>query len=115
MVRALFGGLAALQTFFFLAKRDRFAVLFWWTGESWLYNLLLWIKDLALAAAAGFLAARLLALVTNAVAREESEPPAAPRPLAEAAWALPVLVIGVVLRWAFRSWNPPGLWVDVVY
>ena len=115
MVRVLFGGFTAVQTFFWLARVDRFEILFWWTGEMWLYVLLLWIKDLALAAAAGFLAARLLALVTNAVAREESEPPAAPRPLAEAAWALPVLVLGVALRWSFRSSNPPGLWVDTVY
>lgn len=115
MVRALFGGLAALQTFFFLAKRDRFAVLFWWTGESWLYILLLWLKDLALAAAAGFLAASLLALVTDAAAREERDPPAPLRPIVEAACVVPVLALGIVLRWIFLAWNPPGLWVDVVY
>lgn len=115
MVRTLFGGFAALQTFFWLARRDRFEVLFWWTGEMWLYVLLLWIKDFAFAAAAGFLAARLLALVTKAAEREESEPPKTLRPLAEAAWVLPVLAVGVALRWAFRAWNPPGLWVDVVY
>lgn len=115
MVRVLFGGFTAVQTFFWLARVDRFEVLFWWTGEMWLYVLLLWIKDLALAAAAGFLAARLLALVTNSVARQEAEPSAAPRPLAEAAWVLPVLAVGIALRWVFRSSNPPGLWVDVVY
>ena len=68
MVRVLFGGFVAVQTFFWLARGDRFEVLFWWTGEMWLYVLLLWIKDFALAAAAGFLAARVLALVTNAAA-----------------------------------------------
>ncbi|MGZ6987582.1 MAG: hypothetical protein ACXVH0_01330, partial [Thermoanaerobaculia bacterium] len=115
MVRALLGGLAALQTFFFLARRDRFAVLLWWTGESWLYVLLLWLKDLALAAAAGFLAASLLALVTDTAAREERDPPAPLRPLVEAAWVLSVLALGIVLRWIFLAWNPPGLWVDVAY
>ncbi|MDL2719022.1 MAG: glycosyltransferase family 39 protein [Acidobacteriota bacterium] len=115
MVRALFGGFAALQTFFFLARRDRFAVLFWWTGETWLYVLLLWLKDLALAAAAGFLAARLLALVTEAAAREEREPPAPFRLIVEAACVVPALAFGIVLRWIFLEWNPPGLWVDVVY
>ena len=115
MVRALFGGFAALQTFFFLARRDRFEVLFWWTDGMRLYVLLLWTKDLALAAAAGFLAARLLALVTSAAAREDAQPPAAPRPLAEAAFLLPVLVLGIALRWAFHATNPPGLWVDTVY
>src|ERR1035437_3583051 len=115
MVRALLGGLAALQTFFFLARRDRFAVLFWWTGETWLYVLLLWLKDIALAAAAGFLAARLLALVTDAAAREEHDAPAPLRPIVEAACVVPVLALGIVLRWIFFAWNPPGLWVDVVY
>ncbi|MEO8587258.1 MAG: glycosyltransferase family 39 protein [Acidobacteriota bacterium] len=115
MVRALFGGFAALQTFFFLARRDRFAVLFWWTGETWLYVLLLWLKDVALAAAAGFLAARLLALVTEAAAREERGPPAPLRPIVEAASVVPALALGIVLRWIFLAWNPPGLWVDVVY
>jgi hypothetical protein len=115
MVRALFGGFAALQTFFWLARRDRFEVLFWWTGEMWLYVLLLWVKNLALAAVAGFLAARFLALVMKAAEREESEPPKPRRPLAEVAWVLPVLVLGIALRWTFRSSNPPGLWVDTVY
>ncbi len=115
MVRALFGGFVALQTFFWLARRDRFEVLFWWTREMWPYVFLLWVKDLALAAAAGFFAARFLALVTRAAEREEAEPPKTLRPLAEAAWVLPALAAGVALRWIFRAWNPPGLWVDVVY
>lgn len=115
MVRALLGGFAALQTFFFLARRDRLAVLFWWTGETWLYVLLLWLKDLTLAAAAGFLAARLLALVTDAAARDERDPPAPLRPIVEAECVVPALALGVVVRWIFLAWNPPGLWVDVVY
>jgi hypothetical protein len=48
------GLFAAVQTFVFFARRDRFAVLFWWTSESWLLVTLLWLKDLALAAAAFF-------------------------------------------------------------
>ncbi len=115
MVRRAFGAFGAVQTFFWLARRDRFEVLFWFTGESWLYVLLLWLKDLALAAAAGWIAARLLALVTEAAAREEREPSPPLRPLAEAAWVVPALALGVVLRWVFAAWNPPGLWVDVVY
>lgn len=115
MVRTLFGAFVAVQTFVWLARADRFEVLFWWTAETWLYVLLLWIKNFVIAAAAGFLAARLLAITVDAAERTESEPPRQPRPLAEAAWVLPLLVVGVLLRWAFRSWNPPGLWVDVVY
>ena len=44
------GLFAAVQTFVFFARRDRFAVLFWWTSESWLLVTLLWLKDLVLAA-----------------------------------------------------------------
>ncbi|HEY3348348.1 MAG TPA: glycosyltransferase family 39 protein [Thermoanaerobaculia bacterium] len=115
MVRMFFGAFAALQTFFWLAKRDRFEVLFWWTGETWLYVLLLWLKNLALAAAAGFVAARLLAAIVRAAARREQEPSPPLTPGAEAAWTLPVLAAGILLRWALWSSNPPGLWVDVVY
>lgn len=115
MVRRLFGVFAALQTFVWLARRDRFEVLLWWTGETWLYVLLLWLKDLALAGAAGLLAACLLRLVTGAAAREGRDPPTPLRPLTEAAWVLPILALGAGLRWIFAAWNPPGLWVDVVY
>lgn len=115
MIRALFGGFVAVQTFFWLGRMDRFEVLFWFTSETWLYVLLLWLKDLALSAAAGFVAVRLLDLATRAAAREESAPPAPPRRAVEAAWVLPVVALGVALRWTFRSWNPPGLWVDVVF
>ncbi|MEO8054009.1 MAG: glycosyltransferase family 39 protein [Acidobacteriota bacterium] len=115
MVRMLFGAFVAVQTFVWLARADRFEVLFWWTGETWLYVLLLWIKDFALAAAAGFFAARLLALTVKAAAPTESAPPPLPRPAAEAAWVLAILAAGILVRWAFRSSNPPGLWVDVVY
>lgn len=115
MVRRVFGAFAAVQTFFWLARRDRFEVLLWWTGETWLYVLLLWLKDLTLAAAAGWVAARLLAFVTDAAAREEREPSPPSGPLAEAAWVVPALCLGVALRWVFSGWNPPGLWVDVVY
>ena len=115
MVRRVFGAFAAVQTFFWLARGDRFEVLVWFTGETWLYVLLLWLKDLALAAAAGWVASRLLAFVTDAAAREEREPAPPLRPAAEAACVIPALAAGVALRWVFSSWNPPGLWVDVVY
>jgi hypothetical protein len=115
MVRRVFGAFAAVQTFVWLARGDRFEVLFWFTGESWLYVLLLWLKDLALAAAAGWVAARLLGLVTDAAARGEREPSPPLRPAAEAACVVPALALGVALRWVFSSWNPAGLWVDVVY
>src|SRR6185295_2705372 len=42
------GIFAAIQTFVFFARRDRFSVLLWWTDESWLYVSLLWLKNLAL-------------------------------------------------------------------
>ncbi len=115
MVRALFGAFVAIETFALLARADRWGVLFFFTKETWLYVLLLWLKDLALAAAAGAGAVWLLALLTRAAARVEDEPPAPLARAAEAAWVVPAVALGGVLRWAFRAWNPPGLWVDAVY
>ena len=115
MAKRLFGIFFFVETFGFLARADRWAVLSDVSPETWLYVLLLWLKDLVLSAAAGAGAAWLLALVARAAGRVEEEPPAALAPAAEAAWVVPALALGGVLRWTFRAWNPPGLWVDAVY
>src|SRR5262249_50471244 len=89
-------------------------VLLWFTRETWLLVLLLWIKDLALAAAAGWIAVRLLSFTKNAVRRAENEPRALSAALEGTLVAI-LLVAGVVLRWIFRDVCPPGVWVDTLY
>ena len=93
------GVFAGIQTFVFFARRDRFAVLFWWTSESWLLVLLLWLKDLALGAVA-FLA---FGFLINATERlHDSKEPKRAGPGHYSLFAL-VLGAGVVLRWVARS------------
>ena len=106
----LFGLFAAVQTFALLAERDRWGVLLFFTRETWLLVLLLWLKDLALAGAAGVVAALLLA-----GARKLPETPRGkPSPLLVAVAAAAVL-LGIALRWVFPEQLPPGLWVDVPF
>jgi hypothetical protein len=113
-VRRLFAGFVALQTFFFLARADRWGILFSFAPGMRSLVLLLWVKDITLAVAAGFAASRVLEFVVSAAARDEIERPPELSPIAEAAWVVPVLSLGIALRAAFRSINPPGVWVDVV-
>jgi hypothetical protein len=104
----LFGLFAAVQTFALLAEADRWGVLLFFRRETWLLVLLLWLKDLALAAAAGVAAAFLLARARGLPEAPRETPP----PLLVAVAAAAVL-LGVVLRWVFPEQLPPGLWVDV--
>ena len=115
MLGIVFGAFVSVQTFFFLARQDKFEVLFWWTGESWPLVVLLWLKDLGLAALAGFLAVKLLRLTVEAATEEESARETPLRLGVEAPLVLGALGIGVVLRWIFREVDPPGLWVDTLY
>jgi hypothetical protein len=103
----LFGLFAAVQTFALRAEADRWGVLLFFTRETWLLVLLLWLKNVAIAAAAGFVAAFLLRRAASL-----PEPPGGkPAPLLVALSVAAVLV-GIALRWVFPDQIPPGLFVD---
>jgi hypothetical protein len=95
------GAFAAVQTFFFFAMHDRFSVLFWWTRESWLYVLLLWAKNLALAATAFFLFAT-IARVTIALP-EQVESLDRDSRLRHTLLFAAIFAAGVALRWLATS------------
>jgi hypothetical protein len=106
------GLFAAIQTFYFFARRDRFAVLFWWTRESWLLVALLWAKNLVLAGAA-FFVFKWIARTTMALPE-----PAEKRPDSVGRHAFVfagILMAGVALRWIAPRQIPPGVWVDVLH
>jgi hypothetical protein len=105
------GIFAAVQTFLFFAGRDHFAVLLWWTRESWLYVTLLWVKDLGLAAVA-FLLFRYLARKTAALPEPAEERGRGP---GHALLFLAILAVGVALRWIAPRQIPPGVWGDSLY
>jgi hypothetical protein len=103
----LFGTFAATQTFALLAQADRWAVLLYVTRETWLLVLLLWLKNLAVAAAAGAVAAFLLRRAAGLPEPQEGRP----APLL-VALALATVLVGIALRWIFPEQIPPGLFVD---
>jgi 4-amino-4-deoxy-L-arabinose transferase-like glycosyltransferase len=107
MREAVFGIFVAVQTFVLFAQADRFEVLFWWTRETWLLVLLLWLKNLALAAAAG-------AAFTLLLNRARDLPDADNRKPASLLVALALVAVGagITLRWVFPDEIPPGLWYD---
>jgi hypothetical protein len=107
MREAAFGIFVAVQTFVFFARADRFEVLFWWTRETWLLLVLLWLKNLALAAAAGV-------VFTLLLRRARKLPEAGDRKPAPLLVALAVLAVlaGLALRWVLPGEIPPGLWFD---
>jgi 4-amino-4-deoxy-L-arabinose transferase-like glycosyltransferase len=107
------GLFAAFQTFLFFARRDHFAVLLWWTKESWLLVTLLWLKDLVLAAVA-FVAFRSL-VVATANSPEPAEPDDSGSRLRHALLLLGILAAGVALRWVAPAQVPPGVWGDALY
>jgi hypothetical protein len=107
------GAFAAVQTFFFFAMHDRFSVLFWWTRESWLYVLLLWAKNLALAATAFFLFAT-IARVTIALP-EQVESLDRDSRLRHTLLFAAIFAAGVALRWLAPRQIPPGVWADALF
>ncbi len=107
MARGIFSAFVAVETFVFLAREDRWAVLFFFTKETWLYVLLLWLKDVALALLAAVLFAALVS-VTEILERTPS--PRVTRGVL--AVVLLAVGVGVALRFAFPRMIPPGLWFD---
>ncbi len=104
---AVFGLFVAVQAFAWLARQDRWEVLFFVTRETWLLVLLLWAKNLLLAALAGF--AFLLLVRLAGTLPEPAEKRAGPPLLA---LALLAVSLGIALRWIFPEQIPPGLWFD---
>ena len=112
------GLFAAVQTFVFFARRDRFAVLFWWTSESWLLVTLLWLKDLVLAAAAFFVFFRIVRW-TETLPRVQAGG-ASPRDdsssrVRHSLLFAGILAAGVALRWIAPRQIPPGVWADALF
>ncbi len=106
------GVFAAVQTFLLVAQRDRFAVLFWWTTESWLLVTLLWLKDLALAGLA-FVAFRHLDIATASLPEPVEAGDRASR-IRHALLFAGVLAAGVALRFVSPRQIPPGVWYDAL-
>jgi len=107
------GLFAAAQTFVFFARRDRFEILLWWTRESALYVGLLWLKDLALAAAA-FLVFSRLARATLTLPEEADREDRASRARHALVFAS-ILAAGIALRWIAPRQIPPGVWADALF
>jgi len=104
---ALFGLFVALQTFVLLSRADRWEVLFFVTRETWLLVVLLWLKNLVVAALAGAAFAFLLHKARQLPATSVSKP----APLL-VALGVAAVVLGIALRWVFPETIPPGLWFD---
>jgi hypothetical protein len=107
------GLFAALQTFFLFARRDRFSVLLWWTGDSWLYVAALWLKDLALATATFVVFAEVVRLTFALPEVPESDDRRSR--FRHAMLLVAILAAGVALRWVAPRQIPPGVWDDAVY
>ena len=108
------GLFAGLHTFLFFARQDRFAVLSWWTRETWAYVSLLWIKDLLLGAAAFFAFAE-VARLTGRLPLPPGEGRGEGGRVREVLLFLAILAAGVVLRWIAPRQIPPGVWTDALH
>lgn len=104
------GLFAALQTFLLFSSRDRFSILFWWTGESWPYVAALWLKNLLLASVA-FVVFVWLVRITLGLPPPEKR---ASR-LNHALLFLAILAAGIALRFIAPRQIPPGVWVDALF
>jgi hypothetical protein len=106
-VELAFAILVFFETFLFLAREDRWEVLFYVTGETWPYIAFLWVKDIALS----LLAAAAFAALVGRTARLERTPPAAAT-RGILAVALVAAGVGIALRFLWPEMIPPGLWFD---
>jgi hypothetical protein len=106
------GLFAALHTLVFFARQDRFAVLFWWTRDSWPYIALLWLKDIALSAVA-FLVFAEVARATLALPAPLDRLDHSSR-IRHALLFTAILGAGLTLRWIAPVQIPPGVWVDAL-
>ena len=102
-----FSAFVFVETFVFLAREDRWGVLFFFTRETWAYIALLWIKDIALA----LLAAAVFLALVRGTARLEENPRTAATP-GVLAVAVAAAGIGIALRFAWPEDLPPGVWFD---
>lgn len=107
------GFFAAVQTFAFFTRQDRFSVLLWWTRDSWLYVTVLWLKNLFLAAVA-FLVFAEAARATVSLP-EETEPHDRKANIRHAVLFALILAAGVALRWVAPRQIPPGVWADALF
>jgi hypothetical protein len=110
----LFGLFVALETFLFLSQGDRWEVLLFITRETWLLVALLWLRNLALSAAAGGGAVFLLHAAWSGCARADGRGDRRLRRL-EPILVLTLLALGVFLRWVDWRGCPPGAWHDGAY
>lgn len=109
-MRRAFSAFVAVETFVFLAREDRWAVLFFFTRETWLLVTLLWLKNVALALLAGVLFAALVRATERLERATDLRAMRATRGVV--AIALLAAGIGIASRFAFPEWIPPGLWFD---
>lgn len=103
-----------LHLFVRLAGSDRWSVLTFFTKEMWLLVLLLWVKDLGVAALAAWAAGELFRRIAGAPVEPSAagEAPWAPR--REALAVAGLLALGVLLRWSAPDVVPPGVWEDTI-
>lgn len=106
-----FAAFVAVQTFVALAEEDRWSVLLWWQPDAWPYTALLWLKDLALAAAAACAAILLLRGADAAERRGDGGTRLDPSTVLA---ALAALAAGVACRLAVPDRIPPGVFSDTV-
>jgi len=102
-----FSAFVAVQTFVFLAREDRWEILFFFTPEMWPYVSLLWAKNLVLAALAATLTVAALRWLEKA---RGAEPAASARALVGSAAS--ALVLGTALRWVWPAILPPAQFSD---
>lgn len=105
--RVFFALFVAVQTFVLLSRADRWEVLFFVTRETWLLVLLLWMKNLSVAALAG---AAFAFVLRRARELPETAGSRATPPLV--ALGVGAAILGLALRWVFPETIPPGLWFD---
>jgi hypothetical protein len=103
-----------LHLFIRLAGSDRWSVLTFFTKEMWLLVLLLWVKNLGIAALAAWAAGELFRRVAGGPAEPSAAGDAPWSPLREALAVAGLVALGVLLRWSAPAAIPPGVWEDTL-